>query len=92
MTCIIVKFKQDWLTRRHSARKCEENITSLSENEQNLTNLKSTKNADELSKQKVVNSTNDIVESNKRSFATIPDEPESRVNGDSSQIKRAKLE
>ena len=92
MTCVIVKFKQEWLARRHTAKKEEKTTSCLSENSGNPIREKSINNdVNELAKPKVVESNNVILEPNKRSLATS-EESQSRVNGNNGPVKRAKLE
>ena len=94
MTCIIVKFNQEWLSRRHLARK-EGEIQNVTDNKEKK-DIDNTVNTDvnsmkELTKSKVIESKKDVVESNKRSLVSS-DETQCWLNGNSDTVKRAKVE
>ena len=92
MTCIIVKFKQEWLARRHSAEKKKKTTSCSSENSENpITETSINNDVNELAKPKVIESNNDILEPNKRPLATL-EEPQSCANGNNESAKRAKLD
>ena len=94
MTCIIVQFKQDWLTKRHSSKDSFPDIkqeTSAIDDKINSDSVNVKGDFLSENSKTLLDHSSEIKEANKRSLAAA-DETAACLNGDSLPTKKVKLD